>query len=414
MRLTLGWRTFSSAGMRSSWLFGFSCLFLACGGAPSGGDGVPASAPSDAPPAGSAGGPAASSAPEAADASPTGASATYVPPPAFPAPSPAPTPLAASVRDPKIVKLAKTAAACKFEEGDIDRECKAFNAWTDEEKLFEGKGNLTLLSLLEDADPKLRQVASAHRFDKPDAFFADKENARRLIAIAAKETDAVIAHTLGERVTAVDAEKLGLQSEFFALTKHADKSFRDALAFYLLGRNPSAFNLVVAERLMNDAEVRVQETAAGSLSTGGITKGTDGVCKLLAKEITRTDSPGAKALWAAGTSNCGSVFPALVSELEKRTRAMKDAKYGIEYGLAASAACNPRPTFDEPTLTAMKKRLFVVGKALLESKDANLKTSGISVIAGCDPVAARPLLEPLLKDKDTYVVDRVKDALKMH
>jgi hypothetical protein len=402
--------------MRRTILLGFSVAFFGCGS--SSGEEAHTPPPSTATAAASMSAATSTSVSTSTATAATDAPEAYAPPTDLPAPSPAPAPLAVSVRNAGAVRLAKAAAACKFDEGSIDRDCNAFTAWMEEEKAFEKNGNVTLLSLLEDADPKIRQVAAARAFDKADEFFADKDNARRLIAIAAKETDAEVANLLGNRVTNIDAEKVGLKGEFFALTQHPQKKFREALSFYLLGHNPSAFNLIVAERLMNDSDARVQEEAVGSLSTGGITKGTDGVCKLLAKELKRTDKPGAEAHWAAGTSNCGSVFPALIDSLEKRVG--ENGKMFVDnfdrYALAASSACSPRPKFDDATLATMKKRLFAVGKLITAptQKDPNMRNFGIRVLTDCDPVAARPVLEAMAKEtgKDSFVADRAKDALK--
>src|SRR5262245_55010292 len=115
--------------MRMTVLFGFCCLITACAASPGNGDveqprgstSAPSAAPSGAPVAPASAAAAPSGAPSAA-ASTAEADA---PLPDFPAPGPAPAPAPVSVRDPKIVKLAKAAAACKFEEGEIDRDCKA-------------------------------------------------------------------------------------------------------------------------------------------------------------------------------------------------------------------------------------------------------------------------------------------------
>jgi hypothetical protein len=398
--------------MRRWWLLGLSCFVVSCGGVATGHDAVPPVV-SAASPAASVSAPApVTTAAQAPEQTPDVAPAAYVPPPPFPPSSPTPAPLAASVRDAKIVTLARAATRCQFEQGDIDRECKAFGAWSDEVKLFEARGELTLLSLLEDHDAKLRQVASTRHFHKPAELFADRENARRLLAIAARETDGNVAEALGERVTAIDAEKLGLQSEFFALTHHPVQRFRMELALDLLGHNPSAFNLVVAEGLMNDADARVQGTAIDSLATQGSTRETDGMCALLAKQMTRADEPGAHALMTAGRSSCASVFPQLVKALEARVNGMKDHDLGILYGLSASFACRPRATLDDAALAAMRKRLFAVGQALLGTRDASLLNPGIGVISACDPAAARAVLEAMLNDKDSSVVSRATDAIK--
>ncbi len=371
--------------MRSSVLLSSAALFLvACGGA------QPDAA---TPPAGSVE-PAATTAPASA-----------------PAPAAAASSDAPLARDPKIVALVTPTLACKFEEGYFDDECPAYKAWKDNDELFaEGKGDDTIFSLLGDADEKLRVLATEKGFSDSRAYFADKAHATRLFALAKKETNASVAHTLGGYVAKVDAEKFGLGAELRALAKHPVAGFRDALAFYLISTFQSPTALDVLQVLLEDADSKVKKTAISSLSTGGITPGVEPVCALLKKQIARTDDLVGGALWAGSSSKCAGIDELVIAELEKRAADPSKVTnaVGIDFGLAASGVCRRTASAD------LKKKGFAVGKKLADAKvpDANTRRSALGVLEACDAAEAAKVIAPLAKDKDKFVADAAKKKLE--
>jgi hypothetical protein len=311
-------------------------------------------------------------------------------------------------RDPQIVALMKPALACKFEEGSFDEECAAYKAWVDNDELFaEGKGNETLLSMFADPDVKVRLLAERKSIDH--SYFDDKARAARLFALAKAEKDETVAHGLAGYVAKVDAEKMGLGAELKELAKHPAKRFREALAFYLISSFQTPIALEVEQMLIDDPDPSVRGDAIGALSTGGITPGVEPVCKLLTKQLTRTDELHAKALWAGGSSKCAGMKDQVAAELDKRTKDPSKVTnaVGIEYALAAGDLCR------DETPPALKKKGFEIGKRLTDAKlpDPNTRRSGIGVLSRCDPAAASAILAPLAKDKDKFVADEAKKQL---
>ena len=340
----------------------------------------------------------------------------YVPP-KFGAPSAAPAPLPTSVRQPAIVKLAKTAAACPLDEkGALQYDCEALEGWRAEEAAFEGgKGSLTILSLLEDPDPKLRQAAAARSDVLDEAFFADRDHAARYVAIVARETDAPTAKELGRRFGSIRADALGLEAEVFALTDHPLVVLRGQLGWNLALSRPtlSPFELAVMEKLANDADLLVRTNAIRRL--GGQSGPEDGRCRLLGRAARRADASGAEAVEVIAKGGCERLIPKLIDTLEAKVSALPAQApplplqaIGNQYGEAAKALCQREPQLD----VATRKRVFAVGAALLEKEDCWVRASGLRAIEACDAAAARPLIEPLVNARCIDLKSQAEAALK--
>ena len=302
-----------------------------------------------------------------------------------------------AARDPKIEKLAKGAFDCKVEDEVFDEECAGYKAWTGEEQLFaEGKGDSTILAMLEDADVKLRLLAAARGFDDAKKFFANKDNGVRLFAVAKKETSPTVGHELGGWVTHVDAQKAGLEKELKAFAKHPVAKFREALAFYLMSRNQSPVAVEVVTILLDDPDTSVRERAIGSLSTGGMTPATEPICKLLVKQLARPDELAASALWAGSSSQCKGMDAQVVAELEKRVSdPTKIGRGGIRYSLAAGGVCGRTQSPE------LKQKAFEVLRKLSDPKvDSPTRGATLDDFARCDRAGAEKVLSALARDKD--------------
>ncbi|MGZ3478195.1 MAG: hypothetical protein ACXVCJ_27105, partial [Polyangiales bacterium] len=312
---------------------------------------------------------------------------------------------AAPAKDPKIVALANAAAKCKFEDNYFDDECKAYKAWKDEEKLFEeGKGDLTILAMLEDKDVKIRVLASDKGFDSFEKIAGDKANAARIFADAKTETHPTVARSLGSYVARIDSEKLGMEADLKALAKLPSVELRDALAFHLYASKQTPLRLEITKQLLADSEPKVQSSALKGLSMGAARGKAPEACKLMGEQISRPDSD---ALWQVGTSGCTSVFDALAAELLKRsTDPAKAAKDGVSLSLAIGSMCRDGNA-------AQKTKGFTAAKALTDTKvkNVNARTAGVSSLAACDKVAAKPVLTALAKDGDKYVAERATKEL---
>jgi HEAT repeat protein len=316
--------------------------------------------------------------------------------------------LAAPARNPAIAKLAKQAAACKYD-GGFDDDCAAYKAWNDEENLFaDGKGNDTLFSMLGDPDEKTRVLASKKSIDDPKAYFADKTRATQLVALAGKATDAETARTLVGYVCAVDPEKVGLAAPILALAKHPQADARQQLAG-IISKNQGATAVAILTQLVDDSDKSVRSHAISDLSTGGITPAAPGVCALLGKQLGRTDDVAGDALWAGASSKCAGMNKQVITELEKRVAAPSKITNanGVGYALAASGLCT---LYSAPEL---KPRAFAVAKALSSPKitDPNTRSASLNAISSCGGADAGPVIKALTQDKDASFAKRAAETL---
>lgn len=312
---------------------------------------------------------------------------------------------AAPAKDPKVVALAGAAAKCKFEEGYFDDECKAYKAWRDEEKLFaDGKADLTVLAMLEDADVKQRVLASDKGFDDSKKLLADKANVLRLIAAAKKETHVQVARTFAQYLSRAELEKLEVFGELDGLLKHPLPELRASLGFNLYANKQTPERLAFTKKLLADTDPKVPADALKGLSMGAARGKSPEACKLMGEQIAR---PEGDALWQVATSECTSVFDALATALlERASDPVRAAKDGVSLSLATGAMC--RAGTD-----AHKKKGFAAAKALADAKvkNANVRASAVDALVGCDKAGAKVVLGAMAKDPDKYVAERATKAL---
>lgn len=313
---------------------------------------------------------------------------------------------AAPAKDAKIVALANAAAKCKYEDSYFDDECKAYKAWQAEEKLFEdGKGDLTLLSMFEDTNIKMRALAASKGFNDFGKLADDKAIALRYLAAAKLETDLVIARSFAQYASRIDFEKLGLVDELKALAKHPLPGFRQSLGFNLYASKQTPARLEVTKTLLADADPKVQADAVKGLSVGAKRGKAPEACKLMGEQIARPDGD---ALWQVSSSGCLELFDKLAAELVKRANDPAiAAKDGVALSLALDWMCSEGND-------AQKAKGFTASKALtdVKMKNANTRAAGISALIKCDKEKAKPIVLALTKDADKFVAERAQKELK--
>lgn len=302
--------------------------------------------------------------------------------------------------------LANAAAKCKYEDNYFDEECKAYKTWRDEEKLFEeGKGDATLLAMLEDKDVKMRVLATDHGFDSFEKVAADKGNAARVFAAAKTESHPSVASSFGSYLARIDFEKLGMEKDLEGFLKHPSKELRAGLGFYMYAVKQTPFRLDFTKKLLSDAEPKVVADALKGLSLGASRGKAPEACKLMGEQIAR---PEGDALWQVASSDCKSIYDQLGNELVKRSSdPAKAAKEGVGMSLAIGSMCRSGETVH-------KAKGFLAAKLLTDAKikNSNVRSAAVMELGTCDKTAAKPVLTALTKDADKYVAEQATKELK--
>ncbi len=242
-------------------------------------------------------------------------------------------------RDPAIAALAKAALGCKFEDDAFDAECPAFKAWDSEEALFaDDHGDDTLFSMLGDPDVKVQALATHKDITHP--YWEDKGHAEALFALGKAAKSERVAGHLGGYAAMVNAEELGLGAALKDVARHAaSPAFRKALAFHLNSYVQTKTVAEADEILIADPDPEVADAAVEALTRGGDTS--EPVCKLLVKQLTRSDALHATALWGGASTSCAGVKEQVAVELAKRIADPRKLTQtvGREYAYAASGLC---------------------------------------------------------------------------
>jgi hypothetical protein len=313
--------------------------------------------------------------------------------------------------DPDVLKLAEAAkSACAFESSRFDWGCAQYKAFVSEnDDLFESaEGNVTLLSMLESSDLRMRVLAAEKGFLMARAFFSDKAAADRLLKVVKIETDEGLLRKYGRFVAAIPAEKLGLQAEFEKLVAHPSASFRQALVTAMLPSHPTDLSLALVKKVIaEDVETGVRRAAVESLAGNGRTKPTEAICATLKGELARTDVLALSALEAGVSSKCAGLAELSLAEIEKRTKA--GPVEGLDVQSALRDIC-----WDYQSPVDLKKRAFDVAARLapkLPDSDAWTKRSYIRLFRACDIERAKSAIVPFSNSKDKAVATSAKEEL---
>jgi hypothetical protein len=329
---------------------------------------------------------------------------------ATPPPTAAGAVAASSPRDARIVALASAAAKCELDDGSFDVRCEAYQAWLENQALFEeGKGDATLLTLLEDADVKLRNLAVYRGFAKPERLFAAKPNAARLLAVLRNETDKYVARQLAADVAELDLEELGLDAELKVVAGHAVAVVRDNLGLHLYARKQTPLRLEVTKTLLADTDSNVRLSALSGLSTGARLAKAPAACNLMGEQLAREPLAlwTALALSIAAYSGCLDFSDKLAAELVTRSgNADVAAKDGVLLRSAIQGLC-------EYGNDAHKKKGFAAAKSLTDAKvkDSNVRERAMEAAVACDRAASRALLTTLSMDAEKSVAESAKKEL---
>ncbi|HTJ84227.1 MAG TPA: hypothetical protein VL400_21050, partial [Polyangiaceae bacterium] len=187
--------------------------------------------------------------------------------------------------DKEIVGLVRDALACDWGRMGFVYDCEGIRRFTSAWEPFrDGKGQKTLLRMLEDPSEKVRSLAAMrlnYLFESKDP-----EDVRRVLAVAKREKSAMVARDIGLVVGGIDVDATKTIEPLRELAKdHELYELRVGLASRLLDKNPRSHDaLLLTVELTHDKNAEVATAAVGNVAAAkGMYK--DEVCAALADAV---------------------------------------------------------------------------------------------------------------------------------
>jgi hypothetical protein len=319
---------------------------------------------------------------------------------------------AAPAVDPKIMTMAKAAAACKsWESGGFDSSCADFKAWSEAKDDFnEGKADASLVAMLADADEKIRYLGAYKLNQYGKGFKTDKTMASAVVAAAEKEKARFCGYELGATVGRVAVRDTGTFDRVQAMVKKHDiPDLRRGILANLLYNNGD-FDPVygLTKATVKDADKSVAMSALGAFWTGGSRKA-DETCQLYFDNINNAnDDLAAEATNAlAWWGRCSAKFDGLLDSLDKRVKA--NTVTSASYASATRHLCE-----DQKASDAQKKRSAGLARKMAERKEnkAWVRSSALEAVVKCDPGnGGRSFVGKFKKDPEKSVADKANELL---
>jgi HEAT repeat protein len=309
-----------------------------------------------------------------------------------------------ALEDAAILALAQATKKCEFSGAQFSWDCPEFKAWREPNKdLFEDvAGNPTLLAMLEDADIRMRALVVERGFVAGRTFFANKQNAARLLAVLDRERETSILRAVGKLVAQIDGER-AFGKELEGLTKHPSSEFRKAFAGELLPQHPTEFSLKLVKLFLEDPDWGVRRAALRSLGSDEGTRSTGPVCGFLKSQMVRNDKLASDAILAGLASDCPGMLNDAMAQVEKRAQAPAATLNEEDFDPTSrlSSLC-----WSSETPDAIKTRAFNVAVTVATKLEGSWpKRSWLGLLRHCDVNRAKAALAPFSKDSDSDVAE---------
>ncbi|AKT40148.1 hypothetical protein [Chondromyces crocatus] len=311
---------------------------------------------------------------------------------------------------PQLVQKLLAATTCELDAGFLDQGCPSLAAWMEHDFTDADFVRATvpmLLTLLDTDDEKAHQVAGATFAIISCDEAIDAAVAARLIAATRKPFHSLVLSALGVCLAEVPVEQHGLSAEFGALVSHPSVSLREAIVGSRFPASQSPWAYEQRLRFLGDESVKVQQEA---LRTLGVWKPTPALCALLRDHLPKTDHLRGAAQAAAASSTCPGLRDEAVTSMSKHLAEAKlyGNEFGDDFANAVGSICRSKDT--PPPL---KKKAFTIAKTLTDEKvsGTNVRRTATRQLAICDPVAAKPVLQSLAKDKLQEIRDQASQQL---
>ncbi len=317
--------------------------------------------------------------------------------------------LEAASNDPTLVDLTKKALGCKWAAFGFDSKCPELRTALESEAMKDGKGDATLVNLLEDANEQVRWLGARALSQRGRTFRTDKPLAMRIVTAAEAEKVKAVAQELGGVVGGIKHAETGLGDRIKTIaTGHAIQQMRTSLLARMLFSNGETLYDFVKDIATNDKDTTVRKAAMSAFWTGTPPTRAADTCKMwLGFMDDPADDVAGEAAYLTAfypqNGGCKAEWDAVMDKVEKQAKAgtIKSTQ------MASAMAYLHRQV---GTSEAQKKRAVVVARMIAENAKNNGMARGraLELVVEKDP-DAKKLLEKLKDDNDTFVKTRAKD-----
>lgn len=314
--------------------------------------------------------------------------------------------------DAAVVALAKKALTCKWSDSGFDYACADKKAWDEAEILKDGKGDATLVSMLEDANEQVRTLAANALNNKGNLYKTDKAMAERVLAAAETEKAKNVMRNVGSAAGRIKLPTMGLVDRGKGLTKDpTPKDVRLGFIGSVQFANNEAFYDTTVALAKSDPDIDIRDAAMSAFWTGTPSAKNAEVCKLwLDLSHDAKEEFAAHAAYFVSfyphSGGCKAEWDTFLGDVEQRAKAgtAKSSYWGSAvYYLYGQNAATP----------AQKKRAMSAAKALAENKgnSASTRVRALELVAEKEP-GAKAYLAKFANDPDSYVKSRAAELQK--
>jgi hypothetical protein len=313
--------------------------------------------------------------------------------------------------DPKISALAHAVLPCKAYDSNFDSDCPAMKAWRDAKDDFdEGKADTSLVTMLADADDKIRYLAADKLNQYGKAFKNDKALAGAVVTAAEKEKSKFAGYELGRTVGNILVRETGTFDRVKAMVaKHEVPDLRRGILANLLFNNQdndAVYNLT--RDTIKDSDANVAQVALGAFWIGGQRK-VEATCQIYYDNLSNPRDPMAEeaANSLSWYAHCASKYDGLLDSLEKRVKA--NTVTSLMYASSARHICEDTKATDK-----QRKRALEVGHDMSQKKEIKgwIRANALETVMKCDPGnGGRSFVGKFKKDSDKSVADKANELL---
>lgn len=316
--------------------------------------------------------------------------------------------------DAKIVEQVKKVLECEWKKYGFSRKCEAFKAFKKSEAFKGGKGDKTLINLLEDENEKVRWLAARGLKYHGKAYETDPKMAASVMTAMEKEKSEMVATMLAGTITDIRLKQTNLVDRFLKLAKgHDNKEVRERLIRSVLFRNRESKEIYeLVKKMAKEAkDDDIRRAAVRAFWIGTPRDKTAEVCKLWLDigQTDKNDKVAAISLRLAAqnpNSKCKDQYKTILDIVEKKAKAGKVDTSDLAYALKYVHG-------QKESTEAQKKRAVEIAKTLLDNKDNKGMARGAALrFLGKAVPEGEKLANKYKDDKEFFVKNAAKRILK--